>query len=77
MYVRVTAKGFHIMFNLHKPTELDIDIKRIRLTRSTEEHHAYEYVLPTRLLQAAIKEAIGDAVRMESILTENLYFDIH
>ncbi len=75
LYVRVTAKGFYIMQHRHQPALLDIDIKKMRPQRVTDENNETEYTLPTGNLQSAIKEAIGEGVRVESIITESLTFD--
>ncbi len=75
LYIRVTAKGFYIMQHMHSPAELNVDIKKTKFSRSVDENNVVEYTLPTRLLQNSIKEAIGDAVRMEMIITETLSFD--
>ncbi len=75
MYVRVTAKGFYIMKHRVKAEELNIDIKKLKLTRIVNENNVSEYMLSTSLIQSAVKEAIGDAVRIEDIITESLFFN--
>jgi len=75
MYVRVAAKGFDIMKHRVNVKELNIDIKKTRLSVHTDEYNASEYVLPTSLIQNAVKEAISEEVRMEAIITDELSFN--
>ena len=74
MHVKVVAKGFYIMKHRMNVEELNIDIKRVRLSRVVDEHNVSGYALSTALIQNAVKEAIGDVVRMEAIVTEELVF---
>jgi len=75
MYVRVVASGFYILKKRIKVEELTIDIKRIRLSRTVDENNVSEYILPTALILNAVKEIVGNAVRMEAIVTEELSFN--
>jgi len=75
MYVKVIVSGFHIIkHRMENVKELNIDIKKLRLTRTVNENNVVEYTLPTALIQNTVKEAIGDVVRMETIVTEELSF---
>ncbi len=75
LYVRVKANGFYIMQRMHSPTKLELDVKRLKPTRHVNENNVVEYVLPTKLLQNIIKDAIGNAVQIETIVTKNLTFE--
>jgi len=75
MYVRVVANGFYIMKHRMNVKELNIDIKKIRLSRTVDEQNVSEYTLPTVLIQNTVKDAMGDGVHMEAIITEDLLFN--
>ncbi len=75
LYVRVKAKGFYVMQHMYSPVKLEIDVKRLKPTRHVNENNVVEYVLSTKLLQNTIKEAIGNAVQVEMIVTKNLTFE--
>lgn len=76
MYVKVLVNGFYIMqHRMSSVKELKIDIKKLRLSQNVDENNMIEYSLPTALIQNAVKEAIGDVVRVEAIVTEELFFN--
>jgi hypothetical protein len=75
MYVKAAATGFYIMKHRMNVKELTIDIKKTRLSRTVDENNAGEYSLSTALIQNAVKDAIGDVVRVEAIITEDLLFN--
>ena len=76
MYVKVIANGFYIMkHRVNNTQELTIDIKKTKLSRSVDENNITEYTLSTALIQNAVKEAIGDVVHVEGIVTEELSFN--
>ncbi|MDR0296210.1 MAG: hypothetical protein LBH91_08590 [Prevotellaceae bacterium] len=74
MYVKVVAKGYYIMSHRWNMKELNVDIKKVKLSCTVDEHNVNGYTLSTALIQNAVREAIGDAVRMEAIITEELSF---
>jgi hypothetical protein len=77
LYVKVVAKGHYIMRHRMNVKELNIDIKKVRLSRIVDEHNAVNgYTLSTALIQNAIREAINDVVRIEAIITDELSFNI-
>ena len=75
MYVKVVAKGYYIMSHRWNVKELNIDIKKVRLSRTADEQNISGYTLSTALIQNAVRDAIGDAVRMEAIITDELLFN--
>ena len=76
MYVKVLANGFYIMkHRMNNVQELTIDVKKTKLSRNVDENNITEYTLSTVLIQNAVKEAIGDVVHVEGIVTEELSFN--
>jgi hypothetical protein len=72
----VVAKGSYILrHRINNAPQLTIDIKKTKLSRSVDENNVSEYTLSTALIQNAVKEAIGDVVHVEAIVTEELSFN--